>query len=135
MATVDADLWCLRSAEESHRAHPDRFWIPAKDDRERLTPGQGVKLIFDISVSDENGSVTLLGGERMWVIVTERIGDAYIGILDNEPASLDPAADHYLRLGAEIPFRAEHVIDIGSPAVDYVARRFSQKPPRVWPRS
>ena len=69
-----------------------------------------MKLIFDISIGNENGSVTLLGGERMWVIVTERIGDAYIGILDNEPASIEAGGDHYLCLGAEIPFRAEHVI-------------------------
>ncbi len=70
----------------------------------------------------------------MWVIVADQIGDAYIGILDAQP-SFDPSEDVYLRFGAEIPFRPEHVIEIAQPPRKYVEWQLGQPPERVWPRT
>jgi hypothetical protein len=70
----------------------------------------------------------------MWAIVSEQIGDVYIGILDNQPASIEAANDVHLCFGAEIPFLAEHVIDIGQPPEEYVQWQLSHSPERRWPR-
>ena len=56
----------------------------------------------------------------MHVIVSERIEEAYIGILDNQPTCANFEDDVYLCMGAEIPFLAEHVIDIDNPPQEYV---------------
>jgi hypothetical protein len=34
LPTLERDFWTLRSGEESHRAHPDTFWIPPIDHAE-----------------------------------------------------------------------------------------------------
>ncbi len=133
MATFERDFWQLRSGEESHRQHPDTFWLPPLEERESLQRGHAVKLIFEIEGMDEDGTVSV-EAEWMWVIVAERVGDAYIGILDNQPVCLDPTDDVYLRFGAEVPFLPEHVIDIGDPPVDYAEWQLGQPPERVWPR-
>ena len=133
LARLESDFWELRSGEDAHAKSPDRFWIPPLEKRRSLTRGQAAKLIFEIEGYDENGTVSTQG-ERMWVIIAERIGDLYIGILDNQPASLEPNADVYLTIGAEIPFGPEHVINIGDPPADYVAGQLGQPPARRWPR-
>jgi hypothetical protein len=133
LATFKRDFWQLRSGEESHRRDPDRFWIPPREDRENLRRGQSVKLIFDIEAEDETGKVQIQG-ERMWVTVAERIGDLFIGILENQPGCLEPTESTYLCMGAEVPFAAEHVIDIANPPADYLAWQFGQEPERRWPR-
>lgn len=132
LASRDRDFWELRSGEKSHEQNPDSFWIPPRAERENLRRGQGVRLIFDIEAVDEDGHVEIQG-ERMWVLVAERRGDVYIGILDNEPASLEPAEDVYLCRGAEIAFLPEHVIDIDEPPVEYVEHRLTPAPTRRWP--
>lgn len=70
----------------------------------------------------------------MYVIISEKIGDTYIGILDNQPASFDRSDDTYLRYGAEVPFLAEHVIDIEQPPPEYIEWQLGQPPDRRWPR-
>jgi hypothetical protein len=132
LASRALDYWELRLADESHRAHAETFWIPPLEQRQSLRRGQAVKLIFDIEGIEPDGSV-VAQGQRMWVLVTERLGDTYVGILDNEPA-LEPAENVYLRKGAEIPFRAEHVADIADPPDDYAAERLATRPSRRWPR-
>ncbi|WP_198991051.1 hypothetical protein [Hymenobacter sp. BT559] len=122
----------MRSAEESHAKYGDSFWIPALEARQAIKRGQAARLIFDIEVDDER-TIDVVG-ERMWVIVKEKIGDTYIGILDNQPACLDFEDDFYLRLGAEVPFLAEHVIDIDTPPQDHSDWQLSLEPKRVWPR-
>jgi hypothetical protein len=104
------DFWELRSAEESHRKNPDTFWLPPLEERQCLTRGQAAKLIFEIESVDDEGAIQVQG-ERIWVIVAERHGDYYIGILDGQPASIEPDEDSYLCFGTEIPFMPEHVID------------------------
>jgi hypothetical protein len=133
LASLDRDYWCLRSAEAAHREAPATFTIPSREERDRLGRGDAVKLIFDQEGHEEDGSVTVQG-ERMWVLVTERIGGRYIGVLDNDPQLIEPDDGIYLRRGAEIAFDAEHVINIGRPPAGYVAQRLGQEPARRWPR-
>jgi hypothetical protein len=98
-----------------------------------LKRGQAAKLIFDIESEDENGKIVLTG-ERMWVIVAERIGEMFICILDCQPACMVPDDTAYLRFGAEVPFASEHVIEIAEPPPSYVEWQLSQPPETVWPR-
>lgn len=133
LATFERDYWQLRSGEESHREHPDSFWIPPRHQRDNLRLGQSARLIFDIEGEDDDGQIQVQG-ERMWVTVAERIGNLFIGILENQPACLEPADNVYLCMGAEVPFSAEHVIDIADPPTDYVAWQLGQEPERHWPR-
>lgn len=133
LPSLECDYWQLRSAEESHRDHPDTFWIPPLEQRQGLTRGQSARLIFDIEGQDESGAVQVQG-ERMWVIVAGRVGDAYIGILDNQPASIEPSDGVYLCFGTEIPFLPEHVIDIGEPPAEYFDWQLGQEPARRWQR-
>jgi hypothetical protein len=133
LATFQRDFWQLRSGEESHRQHPDTFWSPPLEQRQDLRRGQAARLIIDIEGDLKDGTVTVQG-QRMWVIVAEKIGDTYIGILDNQPVCLERSDGVYLRFGAEIPFRAEHVIDIGQPPPEYVEWQLGQPSDRVWPR-
>src|SRR5258705_1093556 len=66
LPTLERVFWTLRSGEESHRAHPDKFWIPPLEQRSSLQRGQAARLIFDIEAEDEDGKV-VVNGERMWV--------------------------------------------------------------------
>jgi hypothetical protein len=134
LPTLARDFWQLRSAEQSHCDHPDTFWIPSLDRRESLRRGQAARLIFDIVGEDESTGATEVQGERMWVIVAERVGDAYIGILDNQPASIEPGESTYLCFGVEIPFLPKHVIDIADPPSEYAEWQLAQPPERRWPR-
>ncbi|MFN9364917.1 MAG: hypothetical protein ACK55N_05830, partial [Planctomycetota bacterium] len=133
LATFQTDYWQLRDAEECHAKNPDEFWIPPLEERINLQRGQSAKLIFDIEATDEDGNV-IVTGERMWVTVLERVGDLYVGILENQPASLYPDSDAYLTMGAEIPFGVNHVTDIANPPVEFVKWQLSQPPDRNWPR-
>lgn len=133
LPSFERDFWQLRSAEQSHREHPDTFWIPPLEQRRSLKRGQAARLIFDIEGQGENGDVERQV-ERMWVIVAERVGDGYIGILDHQPASIETSEGVYLCFGAEVPFLPEHVIDIGDPPVEYAEWQLSQQPERRWPR-
>src|SRR5258708_31674486 len=123
LATLERDFWQLRSGEESHRQNPQTFWLPPLGQRQNLSRGQAAKVIFDIETEDEAGK-PVLTGERMWVIVAERIGEFYIGILDCQPSCVTPDDTAYLRFGAEIPFAPEHVIEIAAPPASYVDWQF-----------
>ena len=56
----------------------------------------------------------------MFVIVSEVVGDFYIGILESQPTSLELNENTYLCFGAEIPFKAEYIVDIDRPPEDYI---------------
>jgi hypothetical protein len=130
--TIETDYWELRSVEKLHAKYGDSFWIPPLEKRHNINRGQAARLIFDIEVDDE-GELDVVG-ERMWVIVKEKIGNVYIGILDNQPACSNFEDDVYLCLGAEVPFLAEHVIDIDTPPQDHSDWQLSLEPERIWPR-
>jgi uncharacterized protein YegJ (DUF2314 family) len=91
----------LDDAEERHREAPDTFLIPTVEARRNLEPGQIVKLLFVIPADPEEQV------ERMWVVVTGREGDGYIGELDNQPVS-----SNQLRPGMKVRFEPRHVIAI-----------------------
>jgi hypothetical protein len=131
-ANLKEHYWQLESAEGRASAHPETFLIPQRVARDSLTRGQAAKLLFQIE-GDNDGEVERVV-ERMWVIVAERVGDGYIGILDQQPDSLAPAPNVYLAEGAEIPFWPEHVIEIAQPPADWVQHRLASPPTRVWPR-
>lgn len=135
LATIERDYWQLASGEEQHAAHPDTFWIPDRDKRDRLTRGDAAKLIFEIEGEDAEAGDVEINRERMWVIVARRVGETYIGILDSTPATIESADGVYLVMGAEVPFRAEHVIDIARPPEEYIEWQLSQQPERVWSRA
>lgn len=133
LASLEADGWQLRSGEAQHAESPDTFWTPDAEARQGLRVGQAAKLIFDIEVLNKAGAIEV-SAERMWVMVGERVAGHYVGILDNKPASFDPADDIYLAIGAEIPFGPEHVIDIDDRPDDYARWQLGQAPERCWPR-
>lgn len=108
LASYERDRWELFSGVVRHRDSPDTFWIPDEDDRDSVTIGDLVKLIFeyDIEATEEDPHTA----ERMWVRITDRIDQFYIGSLDNEPIV---ARDyHKLAVGSRIVFLSEHIIDI-----------------------
>lgn len=134
LASIATDYWELESGEDRHEANPESFQIP-RSDREQLRIGQHVKLLFQIEGEEDDGSVGVQV-ERMWVLVSEVLPDGfYIGLLDNEPACLEPSPDLYLVVGAEVPFRREHVIEIGpKPSLLDRRRAARRRPTRRWRR-
>ena len=124
----EIDGWELESGEERHREAPDTFWIPDLEHRRALNPGDYAKLIFRISLDDDDDPCSV---ERMWVIVTGKVGEIYLGILDNEPDAIEENDD--LWPGTELPFRAEHIIDLHH--ADQESVDLAKQPPRKpWPR-
>jgi hypothetical protein len=117
--TLERDGWRLLSGEEHNARHPEPFPIPSRKERESLVPGDGVKLMFDIETR-EGGLLVDRGVDRMWVIVKRRTGEAYVGVLDN-----DPGRDE-LPLGPGLPlkFGPEHVIAIQRPPDGYVLAKY-----------
>ena len=70
----------------------------------------------------------------MWVIVVEKIDDTYFGVLNSQPVSIEHGEDVYLCFGAEVPFKAEHIIEIDAPPAKYAEWQLGQKPEREWLR-
>jgi hypothetical protein len=130
LPSLAEDFWELQSGENRHREHPERFEIPPVADRTNLERGRLAKLIFNVEVQTEAGAIEHLV-ERMWVLVTERVGSQYIGVLANRPQL---SAGFYLALGAEVPFGPEHVIDIDEPPDEWVRENLDEPPTRRWPR-
>lgn len=116
----------MEDGEEYHRNAPNTFWIPELSERQQLQPGDLVKLIFQIAIDDPENDVAV---ERMWVIVRERVPEGYLGILDNEPSSIDENDQFWL--GTEVPFQPKHIINIDDPN-DETLRVASATPKRRW---
>lgn len=106
LAELARDGWELDDAEPIAREHPATFWLPERERRESLLPGDVVKLIFRIRTVDESGNEEI-NVERMWV-TTERVeGSLYYGKLDNNPQCTPD-----IRAGFPVTFEARHVIGI-----------------------
>lgn len=134
LANFEEDYWQLRNGEESHRESPETFWIPELERRTSLQVGDAAKVILKIECEDEDGKV-FIEGERGYLIVSEIVGNKYIGILDFQPVCIEAGRDDiYLCFGVEIPFSHEHVIDIDRPPEDYIEWQLGQKPERIWHR-
>ena len=95
----DQDGWCLEDGEALHSEAPETFWLPHVERREALQPGDLAKLIFRIAVDNDEEPVAV---ERMWVLVRERVGEHYLGILDNDPFAIEENDDS----GAASNFRS-----------------------------
>lgn len=111
------DGWSLDDGEALSLEFPDTFEIPDSAVREILQPGDWAKLIFRINVDDAETPAAV---ERMWVLVTQRLRAGYVGVLDNEPTSIQPNDAFWL--GAELPFEPRHIIDVQPGDKDSVAR-------------
>ncbi len=124
----EIDGWCLEDGEARHREATETFWLPDVQRREALQPGDLAKLVFRISVKNGDEPFAV---ERMWVLVRERIGQHYLGVLDNAPYAIEKN-DEFCS-GTELPFSAGHVIDI-DPADDATRAKAAEPPRRAWPR-
>jgi hypothetical protein len=124
----EIDGWCLEDGEAYHADAPATFWLPDRQVREGLQPGDLAKLIFRISVENADQTVAV---ERMWVLVRERTSGGYLGILDNEPDAI--AENDEFWLGTELPFLAKHVINIEERDAKSIALALKE-PQRRWPR-
>ncbi len=125
----ETDGWCLEDAEARQQEAPDTFWLPEEGKRKALQPGDLAKLVFRISVDNDENPVAV---ERMWVLVRERTASHYFGILDNDPYAIEENDEFWS--GTEVPFSARHVIDI-DPADETTRSRAAELPRRAWPRA
>lgn len=104
LATYKKDHYELDNGEEINREYPDSFWIPEKEAREAIEPGDILKLIFRMEEKNGSDEVSV---ERMWVEVTNKQRDFYIGTLDN-----DPSGSECVKCGQTVYFQSCHVIAI-----------------------
>lgn len=131
LPSLSHDFWQLLSAEERQAAFPETFEIPALNARKSLQPGDAAKLIFEIEGEEESGDVTS-STERMWVLVTHRLNQGYLGVLVNKPSSIAADEGFYLNEGSEVPFLPKHVCSIDKPPAAYVAEILGRVPTRLW---
>lgn len=96
--------YTLENVERLNAAHPATFHIPSRTEREGLRRGDVAKLIFTLP-KPINGCES----ERMWVEVTGRDGDDYLGELDNDPLFPDELG---IKWRSPVRFRACHVASI-----------------------
>ena len=104
---LDREGWALEDGETYHREAPDTFHIPDLAVRRVLKPGDLAKLIFRIAVIDDDAPEAV---ERMWVIVLECTSSGYIGVLDNEPSSIE--VNPIFWRGTLVPFDYRHIIAV-----------------------
>ncbi len=134
LATIKNDFWELRDGEKCNEENPETFWIPSLDARKALKRGDAARVILEIECEDEDGSL-IISGERGYVIVSEVIGEQYLGILDFQPATIEKGNDDfYLCFGAEVPFEPQHIINITRPPEAYIEWQLGQEPERTWYR-
>ncbi len=121
MRTPDFEIdgWCLEDGEERHRAAPETFHIPDEELRSGLEPGEFAQLIFRIALDNDKEPESV---ERMWVIVRERTATGYMGVLDNQPATV--VENDTFWVGTELPFEPRHIISArpANAASDEIAR-------------
>ena len=103
--------WTLENVEEMHRFHPDTFEIAPLDERKGLDIGRTVRLIFRLKTI-QNGKPTIVG-ERMFVKITEKTSDGYVGTLENYPVTPD-----ILSPGDLIRFQYKHIATVMIPVTD-----------------
>ena len=107
--------WYLGNAEEQHAANPHGFFIPTAERRHALEPGELVRLQFRRPEWAEGEP----SGERMYVEIDRRDGGEYVANLTNQPVYIQD-----IKLGDEVRFGPEHVIEVDDPAwYPYVGKK------------
>jgi len=101
-SSFEVDRWELESAEARALEYPDKFKIPSRKERESVQIGATVKLLF-LFMNEEDGQ-PIIDCERIWVNVSGRSGQEYLGVLTNQPAT-----SNALSFGAKIGFGPEHI--------------------------
>ena len=98
--------WYLGNAEDEHAEQPRSFFIPGREERSNRNPGDLVRLLFYIRNPPPGGP----RAERMWLEVSARHEDGYVGLLTNRPIAIKDLSG-----GDEVAFRSEHIIAIQDP--------------------
>lgn len=127
------DSWELMPADQSTGS------AELRRARQNLSPGHGVKVMMRLASA---GSGTPAGGnppviiELPWLLVTDQVGEVYLGVLLDHPRSQGHHSAPYVEKGAEIPFRAEDVIATSLPttAAEGTAALRQNPVTRRWPR-
>jgi hypothetical protein len=83
---------------------PYTFFLPKKPELNALSKGDFVKICFCDLPQSEVG-----GAERMWVEITHRDGDKFVGTLESSPVELTQILP-----GDRIRFCAFHIYDVDS---------------------
>lgn len=97
------DEFRLGNGELQNQRNPRTFFIPTRAEREAVTSGDLVKLLFEIVDPTDD----MPSAERMWVQVIEVKSGRYVGVLDNEPGALRSIGP-----GSRIEFGPEHIISL-----------------------
>ena len=126
-ATVETNGWQLLSAVERNQLHPS-FWIPSEAERTSLQIGSLAQLLFEIHFSNTDDTEV----ERMWVSLRRVETWGYMGILLNQPSTLPENDSVYLTHGAEIPFTAEHIMEIRPATAEFENLEVFNRPTRIW---
>ena len=92
-----ANNFTLTDARAMHSKYPSTFEIPSSVKIKKLKKGDLVKLHF---------SQPKLTTERMWVTITSRKGNNFVGKLNNDPFILD------MKYNQVIKFNARHIASI-----------------------
>jgi uncharacterized protein YegJ (DUF2314 family) len=92
--------YTLIDGVERNSENPDTFYIPNEKDKETVQFGTLVKLGFETNECEE------CGGERMWVVVTQKTEGGFVGTLRNQPVFMD------LNFGDVVHFQSKNIIDI-----------------------
>lgn len=145
LPTLNCDLWQLLLPEDctadfmmtgTPRMERSTAAIPYATDQKTLKRGEGVLLIFQIQPTPDEMAPGMQGRiQRMWVAVSERCGEYYVGILNTHPSGSYANRDFYLSPGAEIPFLPQHIVDINRPPFGFDVKKILQTDPRrLWSR-
>ena len=94
--------WNLENAQKLADEFIYTFYKPSKEVVSLLNVGNQAKLIFSFESDDPEDP----SAERMWVEITERIENKFIGYLDNDPAYIKD-----LNYKDIIEFSEIHIVD------------------------
>jgi hypothetical protein len=131
LANLDRDHWQLKENPDWEQAVSPAF---SKTGTRQLPVGHTVKLHFEMNLLDRRSGTEHRAIEKMWVAVVDRIGDAYIGLLTNEPRLVERSDLSILFVLMEVPFCWEHIWEYQSQSDDAAAWIMTVEPNRTWPR-
>lgn len=96
------EKYILEDVALINKQYPRTFLIPSQEEIAALCQGMLVKLVFLLEEAEDE-----CRAERMWVEITERQGDAFSGILTNDPRYIKT-----IEAGDTISFGSKHIAAI-----------------------